>query len=61
MHSLTLSCDRNDDALRVLVTTLFKCIKCKSKLADQTFCSLIANDASDLLANCRFYVRKCWS
>jgi hypothetical protein len=60
MHSLTLACDWNDDALCVLVTTLFKSIKRKSKFANEAFCGLIANNASDLFANSCFYVCKSW-
>ena len=60
MHSLTLTRDWNDDALCILVTTLFECIERKSKLADEAFCRLIANNACDLLANSCFYVSKSW-
>jgi hypothetical protein len=60
MHSLTLARDWNDDALGILVTTLFKRIERKSKLADQTLCSRIANNASDLFANSCLYVCESW-
>jgi hypothetical protein len=60
VYSLTLACDWNDDALCILVTTLFKCIECKSKLADEALCGLIANNASDLLANSCFYMCESW-
>ena len=60
MHAFALTRDWNDDALRVLVTTLFKCVKCKSKLANEAFCGLITNNASDLFTNSCFYVCKRW-
>jgi hypothetical protein len=60
MHSLTLACDWNDDALGILVTALFECIECKSKLANEALCGLIANNASNLFANRCFYVSKSW-
>ena len=60
MHSLALACDWNNDALRILVAALFECIECKSKLANEALCGLIANNASDLFANRCFYVSKRW-
>ena len=60
MHSLTFACDWNDDALRILVTTLFKGIECKSKLADETLCCWIANNAGNLFADSCLYVCKSW-
>jgi hypothetical protein len=60
MHSLTLARDWNDDALGILVTTLFKSIECESKLANETLCSRIANNAGDLFANSCLYVCESW-
>ena len=60
MHSLTLTRDWNDDALRILVTTLFECIECKSKLANEALGCRIANNASNLFTNGCFYVSKSW-
>ena len=60
MHSLTLTCDWNDNALRILVTTLFECIECKSKFSNEALGCRIANNASNLFANSCFYVSKSW-
>jgi hypothetical protein len=43
-----------------LVTTLFECIECKSKLANEALGCRIANNASNLFANSCFYVSKSW-